>query len=857
MLTPAHPHKARGTCKNWFYKIASIRELLPRLYVEMAILRSIRFIQKGTFPTVINRVAGQIRGVGDPLVALYARSYLARKGHEVAPLELDYLKTVFADHLVNQTVIHSRPFKRRFARKKETQMLDWSDYLDLYSPGLDWVLQCIGSNAKVSVANFEWVLDQYDQSGKNPFVLKHIISSFNPKLIAENGRKIVKLIGASDGAVFPKYQLYTSLGVVFSMAPPPRAHVVGILNDIWSVITKMKDIREYLSVAEVFVEFPLRYLGANETDILLGDVVAHVSPVREAALASGLPSKRRRRSKKSRSKRSKGSHDSEQQPDPEQEKKPEDEDAKKPQEEAKTKKPEEGTADADAKEKRRKKREEKRAAREEARLDSTAVEDLYEDIQDPLQSLIEKILQASPSVADAFALENLVPLLDCFAGEAQIDTYKSILKEFGREEASEEKKQRLLQQKRDTGVGLRETEAESEKTEGDGNPGEEAVDVLSTTNNPQLVHAMFMIGKAVHDSVNTLTFADEKRQISAALCAFVHKIDYGRNFEKQLDFFAECRRAFGGLDPVKEVLVLGACDLAVRTLQLVRGAHNNRTTAFVRAALAFCYITVPSMESVQTRLKLYLHCAECALLNQAISQADGMLRAAVKLVQEVPHAVETIAGKRPTLSWTVDFVGNLCGLLAMTPGHPEQGAFYLVKGLLQVLMSYDWKNVHADRARAFLKVLPLLTGAYAQRRLPYSVARVDANDVLYNLDADYVSELDAITAKVLDTILEDVAALGNAGGEEEGAAAENNFLDQALLSLDVMNQVIAFCDLNPKSATFCVHLFDIVKKHLVRQEDAGITDQRLANYAKQTVRAVDRKGDVFPLARELHKKLVA
>lgn len=51
---------SKETCKNWFFKIASIRELLPRIYMEMAIISSYRFIENDCFPKVFERFVAHL-----------------------------------------------------------------------------------------------------------------------------------------------------------------------------------------------------------------------------------------------------------------------------------------------------------------------------------------------------------------------------------------------------------------------------------------------------------------------------------------------------------------------------------------------------------------------------------------------------------------------------------------------------------------------------------------------------------------------------------------------------------------------------------------------------------------------------
>lgn len=57
------------------------------------------------------------------------------------------------------------------------------------------------------------------------------------------------------------------------------------------------------------------------------------------------------------------------------------------------------------------------------------------------------------------------------------------------------------------------------------------------------------------DNCSALTVEDEKRQIGQLICGIVQRVDYGRDFEKQLNFYAEARAAFPNLDSVHIQLV--------------------------------------------------------------------------------------------------------------------------------------------------------------------------------------------------------------------------------------------------------------------------------------------------------------
>lgn len=100
-------------------------------------------------------------------------------------------------------------------------------------------------------------------------------------------------------------------------------------------------------------------------------------------------------------------------------------------------------------------------------------------------------------------------------------------------------------------------------------------------------------------------------------------VSFGRDFEQQLSFYVESRSMFCNLEPVLVQLIHSVNRLAMETRKLMKGNHSRKTAAFVRACVAYCFITIPSLAGIFTRLNLYLHSGQVALANQCLSQADA------------------------------------------------------------------------------------------------------------------------------------------------------------------------------------------------------------------------------------------
>uniref|UniRef100_A0A8C3H435 VPS35 endosomal protein-sorting factor-like n=1 Tax=Corvus moneduloides TaxID=1196302 RepID=A0A8C3H435_CORMO len=617
---------AKETCLNWFFKIASIRELIPRFYVEAAILKCNKFLSKTGISECLPRLTSMIRGIGDPLVAVYARAYLCRVGMEVAPQLKESLNKNFFDFLLTFKQIHGDTVQNQLV----VQCVEIPLYLTLYSPAIDWILQCIAYHAP-DVLLTE-MMERCKKLGNNALLLNSVMSAFRAEFIAARSMDFIGMIKECDESGFPKHLLFRSLGLNLALADPPENDRLQILNEAWKVITKLKNPQDYINCAEVWVEYTCRHFTKREVNTVLADVIKHMTPDR--------------------------------------------------------------------------------------------------------------------AFEDAYPQEKFLPFLDMFQKESvRVEVCKCIMESFIKHQQE-------------------------------------------STKDPVILNALLHICKTMHDSVNALTLEDEKRTLAALINGFIKMVSFGRDFEQQLSFYVEARSMFCNLEPVLVQLIHSVNQLAMETRRVMKGNHSRKTAAFVRACVAFCFITIPSLSSIFTRLNLYLHSGQVALANQC------------SLISEIFLTVNNNL-MRPSDAFLLEFLCNFFSTLLVVPDHPEQGVLFLVRGLLNVIQDYTWEDNSDDKVRIYTNVLHLLS-AMTQEAYIYHVDKVDSNDALYGGDSKFLAEINKLSETVVSQILDHLKTLGK----------EESLKRQSQLALYFFNTILAHGDLrNNRLNQLSVNLWNLAQKH--------------------------------------------
>ena len=254
------PDVVMEKAQNWQLKIACIREVLPRVYLELALVNCKRFMNKRLEVSDLDRLGFMVRGVAEPMSATYVSAYLARVGNEIDPNAKDYL--------IN--IIQCMYKHWEFAIEYGHPNVEAKQYFKLFEPAIQWIFYCAGQGS--SEKHFKKIIKMYNAHKKEAVILRSIIDYYPSNIIQKYANDILEEIKmfADDRE---RLILVKSLGIVFiKNKPRSNSLKLGYLNYGWDQLSKAKDAVLFMDVATVLVEFAIKNMKQQSVNNFITEI---------------------------------------------------------------------------------------------------------------------------------------------------------------------------------------------------------------------------------------------------------------------------------------------------------------------------------------------------------------------------------------------------------------------------------------------------------------------------------------------------------------------------------------------------------------------------------------------------------
>jgi hypothetical protein len=213
-------------------KTCCIRELLPRIYIDISFLGMFKFIMTDAeLETKILNIAFMIRGISHPLIAFYASMYLTKIVLTLYPKMKKFLFILLKN--LSKFEIDEAYMKKL---KYDMTVEELKRFLD---PCVEWIVYCVCKN--MGPKDFKTLIKIYDES-KNYSLFKGIIIHALPKFIFNDS--IIQYIFVC----FTLYNNYESSFLCYLISQK----IIFKFNEIIIIIT----IKKYLiQISKTIISF--------------------------------------------------------------------------------------------------------------------------------------------------------------------------------------------------------------------------------------------------------------------------------------------------------------------------------------------------------------------------------------------------------------------------------------------------------------------------------------------------------------------------------------------------------------------------------------------------------------------------
>lgn len=263
--------EAKETCNNWFCKVGSVRELLPRIYLELAILPCWRFLNNRPADS-LQRLVLMTRGLADPLASAYCRLYLAHCARKLPSCDTGHLITSVNDIKILLTRVLSTKEAAHGKSVDNRRLL-----VSLIEPTIEYIMKCIfkdASQRQVGTVLMELGLgrNQVELFGSNPcvsVVLHHLLKELPTEVVSDYAVEILRLIECSNDKSYDQCLNYRLLGFRLYERRPTLDILNAAVDRIIQVVTLLDELDDFLKVVDPYVDIILQNQMDNHLNTIL------------------------------------------------------------------------------------------------------------------------------------------------------------------------------------------------------------------------------------------------------------------------------------------------------------------------------------------------------------------------------------------------------------------------------------------------------------------------------------------------------------------------------------------------------------------------------------------------------------
>ncbi|XP_040988402.1 VPS35 endosomal protein-sorting factor-like isoform X3 [Juglans microcarpa x Juglans regia] len=266
---------AKETCNNWFCKIGSICELLPRIYLELALLPCWCFLVDQPEDS-LQRLVMMTRGLSDPLASAYCRLYMAHCAQKLPRSDTGYLvKCVNDINIQLMRIISAREMTHRNSTDNKRLLFT------LIEPTIEYIMKSIFKDAsKSQVSNVLVELgsrrNQVELFGSLQcisMVLHHLLKELPAEVVTSNAMEILHTIECSNDYSYDQCLNYRLLGLRLSERRSQMEIIHDVVDKVIQVLSQNNSLDEYLKVVDAYVDIVLQNQMDNHLNTILGGIL--------------------------------------------------------------------------------------------------------------------------------------------------------------------------------------------------------------------------------------------------------------------------------------------------------------------------------------------------------------------------------------------------------------------------------------------------------------------------------------------------------------------------------------------------------------------------------------------------------